>query len=64
MAFRNIPLHPSVHRFVAIMLNGLVHLDLALNFGERSAPGIWGNIADAMVEIYLHHGIHVLYWNG
>lgn len=46
-----------------MMLDGLIHLDLALNFGERSAPGIWGNVADAMVEIYIHHGIHaVLKW--
>ena len=45
---------------MAIILNGLVHLDPALNFGEQSAPGIWGNVANAMVEIYLHQGLHAV----
>lgn len=33
-AFRNIPLHPSVWKFICLLVDGLIHLDLMLNFGE------------------------------
>ncbi|GAW03118.1 reverse transcriptase ribonuclease [Lentinula edodes] len=59
-AFRNIPIHPSVRHLVCLFLDGLIHLDLMLNFGECSAPGIWGHVADAMVKILLHRGVEAL----
>ncbi|KAJ3746888.1 hypothetical protein EV360DRAFT_27535, partial [Lentinula raphanica] len=36
---------------------GYVYVDLAVNFGERSAPGIFGRVADTMVKIFRFHGI-------
>ncbi|GAW03260.1 site specific phage integrase family protein [Lentinula edodes] len=59
-AFRNIPIHPSMRHLVCLFLDGLIHIDLMLNFGERSAPGIWGHVADAMVKILLHRGVEAL----
>jgi hypothetical protein len=38
----------------------LIHFDNVLNFGLRSSPGIFGNIADAMVKILFFHGIDAL----
>ena len=52
-AFRNIPTHPSAHRFLAIMIKGLIHLDHVLNFGASPAPAIFGRVADAMVKILM-----------
>ncbi|KAF5334069.1 hypothetical protein D9758_017658 [Tetrapyrgos nigripes] len=59
-AFRNIPIHPSARNFVALLFNGLVHLDQCLNFGKASSPGIWGLVADAMVHILLNSGVEAL----
>ncbi|KAJ3824923.1 hypothetical protein F5880DRAFT_1463498, partial [Lentinula raphanica] len=39
---------------------GKVHLDFMLNFGVRSAPGIWGHVADAMAWILKHKGVQAL----
>jgi hypothetical protein len=62
-AFRNIPLHPSARRFLAIMIKGLIHLDHVLNFGASPAPAIFGRVADAMVRILLSRGIEaVIKW--
>jgi hypothetical protein len=59
-AFRNIPTHPSARPFLAIMVEGLIHLDHVLNFGACPAPGIFGRVADAMVRILLYRGIDAL----
>lgn len=59
-AFRNIPIHQSMRRFVALMLDDLVFMDLMLNFGKRPAPGIWGHVADAMAWILRHKGVQAL----
>ena len=56
-AFRNVPAHPSVHPFLAVSLAGAVHLDHCLNFSASPCPGVWGCIADAMVEIFQAKGI-------
>jgi hypothetical protein len=56
-AFRNIPTHPSVHQFLAIMIKGLIHLDHVLNFGAFPSPTIFGRVADALVKILLKRGI-------
>jgi hypothetical protein len=62
-AFRNIPLHPSVWPHVALLFLGMVYLDLCMNFGVRSAPGLFGNLADAIVKIFLFYGVDaVLKW--
>lgn len=62
-AFRNIPTHPSARPFLAIMIKGLIHLDHVLNFGASPSPGIFGRVADAMVQIYLSKGIEaVIKW--
>jgi hypothetical protein len=52
-AFRDVPTHPSTRRFLTIKIQELIHLDHVLNFGACPAPGIWGRIADAMVQILL-----------
>ncbi|KAJ3830917.1 hypothetical protein F5878DRAFT_517069, partial [Lentinula raphanica] len=39
---------------------GRVHLDLALNFGVRSAPGVWGRVADVMAWILKYKGVEAL----
>jgi hypothetical protein len=59
-AFRNIPTHPSARPFLAIMLKECIHLDHVLNFGTSPSPGIFGRVADAIVEIFLHHGIKAI----
>jgi hypothetical protein len=59
-AFRNVPTHPSARRFLAIKIKELIHLDHVLNFGAYPAPGIWGRIADVMVQILLSRGIDAL----
>jgi hypothetical protein len=59
-AFRNVPTHPSARPFLVIMLRGRIHLDHVLNFGASPSPGIFGRIADALVQIYLHHGIEAI----
>ena len=62
-AFRNIPTHPSARPFLAIMIKGLIHLDHVLNFGASPSPGIFGRVADTIVQIYLSRGIQaVLKW--
>jgi hypothetical protein len=62
-AFRNVPTHPSVRPFLAVQIAGLVHLDHCLNFGASPCPGMWGRIADAMVEIFHARGIRtVIKW--
>jgi hypothetical protein len=55
-AFRNIPTHPSSRRFLAFSIKGLIHLDHVLNFGATPAPGTFGRVADAMVEIFKYRG--------
>jgi hypothetical protein len=42
------------------MIAGFVHLDHVLNFGACPAPGIFGQVADAMVKILLYRGIDAL----
>jgi hypothetical protein len=59
-AFHNIPIRPSAHRFLAIMIRVLIHLDGVLNFGASLSPGIFGRVADAMVKILLSWGIEVV----
>ena len=59
-AFRNIPTHPSARRFLAFSIKGLVHLDHVLNFGATPAPGTFGRVADAIVEILLHRGVETI----
>ena len=45
------------------MIKGLIHLDLVLNFGASPSPGIFGRVADAIVQIYLNRGIEaVIKW--
>ena len=62
-AFRNIPTHPSVCPFLAVSLSGSIHLDHCLNFGASPCPGVWGCIADAMVDIFHAKGItSVIKW--
>lgn len=62
-AFRNIPMHPSARRFLAIMIKGRIHLDHVLNFGASPAPAIFGRVADAMVKILMSRGIEaVIKW--
>jgi hypothetical protein len=59
-AFRNIPIHPSACPFLAIMLKERIHLDHVLNFGASPSPGIFGQVADAIIKIFLHHGIEAI----
>lgn len=59
-AFRNIPTHPSVRRFTAVMVGELIHLDNCLNFGAAPSPGIWGRVADAMAAILRKKGVNRL----
>ena len=55
-AFRNIPVHPSARRFLAVMIKGKIHIDHVLNLGASPSPGIFSRVADAAVKIYLSHG--------
>jgi hypothetical protein len=45
------------------MMKGLIHLDPVLNFGASPSPGIFGRVADAMVQILISRGIEaVIKW--
>lgn len=59
-AFRNIPTHPSIRRFLAFSIKGLIHLDHVLNFGASPAPATFGRVADAMVEILRYRGVEAI----
>jgi hypothetical protein len=59
-AFRNLPLHPSIHCFLAVRLCDKIHLDHCLNFGHSPSPGVWGLVADAMAWILKHKGVEAL----
>jgi hypothetical protein len=59
-AFRNVPVAPKDHPFITMHIPPFVHFDNVLNFSLHSSPGIFGNIADAMVKILLFHGIDTL----
>jgi len=62
-AFRNVPTHPSARPFLAVQIAGQIHLDHCLNFSASPCSGVWGRIADAMVEIYKSNGIDtVIKW--
>ncbi|KAJ4469994.1 hypothetical protein C8J55DRAFT_436608, partial [Lentinula edodes] len=37
-----------------------IFLDLCLNFGKCSTPGIWGQIADVMVKMLCKRGVEAL----
>lgn len=59
-AFHNIPIAPKNCPYLAMSIPPFVHFDNVLNFGLRSSPRIFGNIANAMVKILLYHGIEAL----
>jgi hypothetical protein len=59
-AFRNLPLHPSIRRFLAVRFHDKIHIDHCLNFGHSPSPGVWGLVADAMAWILKHHGVEAL----
>ena len=59
-AFHNIPTHPSARPFLAIMLKDRIHLDHVLNFWASPSPGIFGQVANAIIKIFLHHGIKAI----
>uniref|UniRef100_A0A0W0FSW3 Uncharacterized protein n=1 Tax=Moniliophthora roreri TaxID=221103 RepID=A0A0W0FSW3_MONRR len=50
----------NVDAAFSLMIDSLVHLDQALNFGVASSPSIWGQVADVMADIYLQHGVQAL----
>lgn len=50
-AFRCIPIHPSHRRHTVIVWKGLAYMDTSLAFGTSSSGGIFGRVADAMLEI-------------
>lgn len=62
-AFRNIPSLWSERPFFCISWKLKVIVDHVLCFGDCSAPGIFGRVADAICKIYLKKGIEaVLKW--
>jgi hypothetical protein len=62
-AFRNIPVAPQDCVLTTLLIGILIHLDHMLNFGLRPAPGIFGHVADAIVQIFLFQGFDaVIKW--
>ncbi|KAG6905013.1 hypothetical protein DXG01_005615, partial [Tephrocybe rancida] len=62
-AFCNIPTHPEDWPLLAVLIDGLVVLDLCLNFGGASSPVVFGQVTNAIVRIYLHKGVDtILKW--
>ena len=59
-AFCNIPIHPSTHHFLAIIIRGKIHLDHVLNFSASPCPAIFGRVADAAVRIFLNQGVDTI----
>lgn len=55
-AFRIIPTRPADWPLLAVSINGLIHFDFRLNFGASSSPGIFGHVADAIVQVFRHVG--------
>lgn len=62
-AFRIIPTRPEDWPLLAVNIGGFIHYDFRLNFGASCAPGIFGKVADAIVQIYLNQGADaILKW--
>lgn len=62
-AFQNIPTKPHDWPLLAVTIDGLIHFDFCLNFGVSTAPGVFGLVADAIVQLFLHAGVDaVLKW--
>ncbi|CAL1715691.1 unnamed protein product [Somion occarium] len=59
-AYRNIPIHPDDQPYLVIFFLGLVILDHCAAFGSCSAPGIFGRVADAIVQIFKHYGVQAI----
>ncbi|KIY60924.1 hypothetical protein CYLTODRAFT_481786 [Cylindrobasidium torrendii FP15055 ss-10] len=46
-----------------VLIDGLVRMQKCMDFGGASHPGVWGKIADAILEIFRRYGItDVLKW--
>lgn len=52
-AFRIIPTQPCDWPALAVSIDGLIHFDFRLNFGAACSPGIFGHVANAIVQIFL-----------
>lgn len=46
--------------FLVVSIDGLIHFDFRLNFGAACSPGIFGHIADTIVQIFLHSDVNAV----
>ncbi|VDC01640.1 unnamed protein product [Peniophora sp. CBMAI 1063] len=62
-AYRITPIRPDQQHVLCIFWRDLVYLDFAASFGLSSSCGIFGAIADMLVDIYKASGFtHVVKW--
>ena len=60
-AYRNIPVHPSDRRLLAMQWDGSIFIDTVLPFGLCSAPKIFSALPDTLERIFRHNEVsHVL----
>ena len=57
-AYRIVPVYPGDRHLLGISWQGSVFIDGALPFGLRSAPKIFSALADGLLWIMLHSGVH------
>ncbi|CAK5263722.1 unnamed protein product [Mycena citricolor] len=62
-AFRIIPTRPEDRLKLAIHWNNRVHLDQVFSFGATSSPGVFGRLADLLVELLKYMEVEdILKW--
>ncbi|KAG6844465.1 hypothetical protein H0H87_006748 [Tephrocybe sp. NHM501043] len=58
--FCNIPTCPEDWHLLAMVIEGLIYLNMWLNFGGTASPGVFGHIAYALICIFLVYGIDAI----
>ena len=62
-AYRNVPIHPSDRRLLAMQWDGSIFVDTVLPFGLCSTPKIFSALADTLEWIFRHNDVsHVLHY--
>lgn len=62
-AFRCIPIAPEDQKRIVLTWAGLFCIDHNACFGTRSSGGIFGRVADALIQIFGYHGfLAILKW--
>ena len=59
-AYRLTPIHSDQQNSLCLLWNGKVYVDHAVMFGLSSSTGVFGTVADMLVDIYIHAGFGMI----